>query len=171
MQDEGEIDLGETRTERPGSPKKLYTETVRSEWIDRNGHMNSAYYVLAFDQSASAYLSDVGISDDYVKDHSCGVFWGDLQIRYVKEVVEGDVLTFRYQIINYDKKGLHLWQEMLHYERGFIAAECEMLVLHVDLLKRKVQNFPNEIRDCIAAKYAEYSKSPIPKGLGRKIGL
>ena len=80
--------MGESRTERPGSPKELYTETVRSEWIDRNGHMNSAYYVLAFDQSASAYLSDVGISDDYVKDHSCGVFWGDLQIRYVKEVVE-----------------------------------------------------------------------------------
>ena len=171
MQDEGEIDLGETRTERPGSPKKLYTETVRSEWIDRNGHMNSAYYVLAFDQSASAYLSDVGISDDYVKDHCCGVFWGDLQIRYVKEVVEGDVLTFRYQIINYDKKGLHLWQEMLHYERGFLAAECEMLVLHVDLAKRKVKNFPNEVRDRIAEKYAGDSNTPFPKGLGRKIGL
>jgi len=163
--------LVDAKTKKLGSPGSPYTETVRSEWIDRNGHMNSAYYVLAFDQSASAYLSDIGISDDYVKQRCCGVFWGDLQVRYLKEVVEGDVLTFRYQVINYDKKGLHLWQEMLHYERGFIAAECEMLVLHVDLLKRKVQNFPNEIRDCIAAKYAEYSKSPIPKGLGRKIGL
>lgn len=141
MRDEGEIDSGEARTEGLGSPKGLYTETIRSEWIDRSGHLNSAYYVLAFDQSDSAYLSEVGISDDYVKEHRCGVFWGDLQIRYLKEVVEGDVLTFRHQIIHYDKKGLHLWQEMLHYEHGFLAAECEMLVLHVDLVKRKLEIF------------------------------
>ena len=87
------------------------------------------------------------------------------------KVVEGDVLTFRYHIVNYDKKGIHLWQEMHHYERGFIAAECEMLVLHVDLLKRKVQNCLDAIHDRISAKYAEDSKCPIPKGLGRKIGL
>ena len=60
---------------------------------------------------------------------------------------------------------------MLHYEDGFVAAECEMFVLHVDLLKRKVRNFPDKIHDAIAEKYSEDSSSPIPKGLGRKISL
>ena len=77
--------------------------------------MNSSYYVLAFDQSAVAYLSNIGISDNYRSEIRCGVFWGDLPIRYLREVAEGDVLSFRYQIIDYDKKGIHLWQEMLHY--------------------------------------------------------
>ena len=26
-----------------------YTDTVRPEWIDSNGHMNLAYYVVVFD--------------------------------------------------------------------------------------------------------------------------
>ena len=30
------------------------TLTVRPEWIDHNGHMNVAYYVLAFDESTDA---------------------------------------------------------------------------------------------------------------------
>ena len=64
-----------------------------------------------------------------------------------------------------------MWQEMLHYERGFLAAECEMLVLHVDLVKRKIKNFPTEVRDRIAEKYARDSNLPFPKGLGWKVGL
>ena len=40
FQDEGEFDFGEARNEGLGSPEGLYTETVRSEWIDCNGHMN-----------------------------------------------------------------------------------------------------------------------------------
>lgn len=74
----------ETKIQKLALPEGPYTERVRLEWIDRNGHMNSAYYVLAFDQSASAYLSDVGISHDYVNKCYCGVFWGGLHIRYLR---------------------------------------------------------------------------------------
>ncbi len=59
-----------------------------------------------------------------------------------------------------------MWQERLHCEDGFVAAECEMLVLHVDLMKRKVRTFPNGIRENIAVKYIQDSDSPMPKGLG-----
>jgi len=35
---------------------------VKSEWIDINGHMNVAYYLLAFDQGVDALWSKIGIS-------------------------------------------------------------------------------------------------------------
>ncbi|NJN47440.1 MAG: thioesterase-like protein, partial [Candidatus Competibacteraceae bacterium] len=32
-------------------PLTLYQDVVPPEWIDYNGHMNVAYYVLAFDRA------------------------------------------------------------------------------------------------------------------------
>ena len=31
------------------APLEIHTERVRPEWIDHNGHMNVAYYLMAFD--------------------------------------------------------------------------------------------------------------------------
>ncbi len=42
---------------------------VASEWIDYNGHMNMAYYNVAFDQYGTDYLLDqLGLGLDYVDD-------------------------------------------------------------------------------------------------------
>tara|TARA_B100001123_G_scaffold437698_1_gene570542 strand:- start:387 stop:926 length:540 start_codon:yes stop_codon:yes gene_type:complete len=101
---EGGINLTETTKRNSRWPDGPYTETVLPEWIDGNGHMRFSYHGLAFDQPAVAYLSNIGISDNYRSEIRCGVFWGDLQIRYLRELVAGDILSFRYQIINYDKK-------------------------------------------------------------------
>ena len=46
-------------------PFDQYTETVRPEWIDHNGHMNMAYYVLAFDEASGALMRYIGIDQPY----------------------------------------------------------------------------------------------------------
>jgi acyl-CoA thioesterase FadM len=47
------------------APLELHTETVRPEWIDHNGHMNVAYYVLAFDEAAGSLSKYLGIGKEY----------------------------------------------------------------------------------------------------------
>lgn len=42
------------------APLRLYRDTVRPEWIDYNGHMNLAYYVVAFDLATDAFLDFLG---------------------------------------------------------------------------------------------------------------
>ena len=44
---------------------------VKPEWIDANGHMNVAYYVLAFDLGVDALWESFGITNEYV-ENSCG---------------------------------------------------------------------------------------------------
>ncbi len=41
---------------------------VRPDWIDYNGHMNVAYYVLAFDLAIDALWARIGITDEYIRD-------------------------------------------------------------------------------------------------------
>jgi len=47
------------------APLHLWRETVRPEWIDYNGHMNVAYYVLILDHGVDALWEYLGIGRDY----------------------------------------------------------------------------------------------------------
>ena len=41
------------------SPFRTKNQTVLGEWIDYNGHMNVAYYTLAFDKALDFFFEDV----------------------------------------------------------------------------------------------------------------
>ena len=40
-------------------PFKMSEQTVKSDWIDYNGHMNVAYYTLAFDLSLDEFFENI----------------------------------------------------------------------------------------------------------------
>ena len=46
-------------------PLELHREPVRPEWIDYNGHMKLAYYLLAFDHACDAFLDYIGMDEAY----------------------------------------------------------------------------------------------------------
>ena len=151
------------------APLEIHTERVRPEWIDHNGHMNVAYYLMAFDEAAGSVANSIGYTNDYRKTNNIGTFVGDYHIRYVQEVIEGDLLRFTYRIIDCDEKRFHYWQEMYHAEKGYLAAEAEAITLHIDMAVRKVSPFPPAIYDRIKAIHDAHRHLPLPSNLGRQI--
>ncbi len=119
-------------------PLALHTEVVRPEWIDHNGHMNVAYYLMAFDEASGELLNYIGLDDAYKKATNTATFVGDFHIHYVGELLEGDPLRFTQRIIACDEKRVHFWQEMYHAEKGYLAAEAEAVTLHIDMSVRRV---------------------------------
>ena len=153
------------------APLLIHTETVRPQWIDHNGHMNSAYYILAFDEAGGSLFRYFGLSDEYRQREHKGIFVGDYHIHYSREVVAGDPLKFTHLIIDYDDKKVHYWQEMFHAKEGYLAAQCEAIMLHVDLNTRKVTPFPENILDKIRKTHEVHSVLPNPDNLGRTIKI
>jgi acyl-CoA thioester hydrolase len=151
------------------APLELHTETVRPEWIDHNGHMNMAYYVLAFDEASGPLLRHFGIDEAYRKRTGNGTFTGDFHIHYVQEVLEGDPLCFRQQVVDCDEKRVHYWLEMYHAEKGYLAAEAEAITLHIDMSARKVSPFPADVHARVQAVYEAHKHLPLPENLGREI--
>ncbi len=47
------------------APLCLHRGSIRPEWIDYNGHMNVAYYVLVFDRGTDALLDHLGMYNAY----------------------------------------------------------------------------------------------------------
>jgi len=151
------------------APLRIYTDTVRPEWIDYNGHMNVAYYVLAFDYATDAFFDYLGIGREYKERSGCSTFAADMNIGYRREVHEGDPLSFATWFLGHDDKRLHYYHEMYHATEGWLASTCELLSLHIDMAARRTTPFP----DAVTARFREVREShatvPLPEGVGRQI--
>lgn len=152
------------------APFAFHAETVRPEWIDYNGHMNVAYYLLAFDHATDAVLDHFGIGKDYAESQGRSMFVVEAHLTYAREVTQGDGLRFASTILAADGKRLHLFHEMRHEAEGFLAATAEFLLLHVDLADRRATPFAGETRARLAAAAEAHAALPRPPQAGRAVG-
>lgn len=147
----------------------VYTDKVRPEWVDYNGHMNVAFYVLAFDYATDAVLELVGMGQGYCKAEAKSVFVVESHITYQSELLENEPLEIRSYILGYDLKRIHLYHEMFCAETGRKSATIEIMALHVDMKSRKT----TEINKALLEKLHELSLTSLqgggPSEAGRQI--
>ena len=124
---------------------------VLSEWIDVNGHMNVAYYALAFDLAIDSLWGEFGINDKHLEQSRGSTFAAEVHISYRRELKEDDPYVVTTQLLAFSAKGLHQFQFMYHAEEHFLAATAEWINLHVNLDTRRVTPWPDEILDRIRA--------------------
>jgi acyl-CoA thioester hydrolase len=153
------------------APLQLHEDVVRPEWIDYNGHMNVAYYVLAFDFATDAFLDHIGLDHAYKKEANCTTFVVDMNVCYLGEVLEGDKLRFTTQLLNADEKRLHYFHRMYHAEKGYLAATNELMTVHISLETRRVAPIRKDLAQCIAALRESHATLPQPEQGGRLIAI
>lgn len=152
-------------------PLRIHRSAVLPEWIDYNGHMNVAYYVLAFDHATDAMFDRLGIGRAYRETANCSTFAVEMNVSYVREVHAGDPLTFATWILGVDAKRLHYYHEMHHGTEGWLAAGCEFLSLHIDMERRRTAPFPDDIRAGLEEMRDAHALLPRPERVGRVFGV
>jgi len=148
---------------------EVFRGRVLPEWIDVNGHMNVAYYVLAFDYGVDSLWHMFGITTNYVEEEEQSTFAVESHVTYKRELIADDPIVITAQILAYDEKRIHQFQRMYHGEKGFLAATGEWLNLHVDLATRRVTPWPDRILDGIRAVVLSQGDLPYPAEAGRCI--
>lgn len=152
------------------TPFKEFEGELRPEWIDSNGHLNLAYYVVLFDQGTDAIYDAMGIGQDY-RPTGHGTFAAETHTLYAQELVLGDRVRVTTQIIALDEKRLHLAHEMHRIADGRLAAAQEILFLHVDLRRRKVVPWLAPVLPRLQAAAAAHVALAVPDWVGRRIAL
>ncbi len=148
-----------------------YEEIVPPEWIDYNGHMNVAYYLLAFDHASDALLDQLKLGRAYCTLEKCSLFVVETHITYEREMLEGDGLAITTRILGYDSKRLHLFHEMYHVASGDLAATNEVMLLHVDMTARRATEFSKATMDRIEPVCKSHQKQGLPAQAGRAIKI
>ncbi len=153
------------------APLQIHTSHVLPEWIDYNGHMNVAFYVLAFDQATDAFFDHIGLGEEYKNKYNFSTFTLEGHITYDREVLEGDPLTFKTYVLDYDHKRLHYFHEMYHAEQGYLAATNELMTMHIDMNARRSAPFAPEMMEKLEAIMQSHKDLPRPEKTGRVIGI
>lgn len=144
---------------------------VVPEWIDVNGHMNVAWYVLAFDQGVDALWERFGITEAHIRSNLSSTFAVEAHVMYLRELYENDPFVVTAQIIGFDEKRIHQFQRMYHAADGELAATAEWMNLHVDLATRRVTPWPEQILAGIDAIAREQHDLPLPVEAGRRMSI
>lgn len=152
-------------------PVVEYQDVVRPEWIDSNGHLNLAYYVVVFDFATDALYKALDIGDAYREASGNSCFTAETHTLYEREVHLGDKLLVRAWLLGADTKRLHYFHEMFHVESGERSAVQELMALHIDMSIRKVAPFPPERCAALRDAVKTYAPATPPKGSGRRIAL
>ncbi len=150
---------------------EIKRQPVLSEWIDYNGHMNVAYYVMAFDQSLDELLDYIGLTREYRNQSGCTVYVLETHVTYLQEVKENDPLVISARVVDTDEKRMHLFLEMHHETEGFLAATSEQMVLHIDASGPKAHPMPNDIAGKLMDLHRRQLDCPAPSQLSATIGI
>ena len=151
-------------------PLTLYSDTVKPEWIDYNGHMSEGYYVLAFGFATDAFLDYLDVGQGYRALTGSSVYTVESHINYLNEVKEGEQLHFVTQLLGFDAKRIHLFHTMSLAANGSVVATTELMLLHVDTQPRTTA-MPQEVLGRLSKVYEEHRGLPLPTQAGRMIKL
>jgi acyl-CoA thioester hydrolase len=160
------------RSESP-IPVPFVSSVMRVEpaWIDYNGHLNMAYYNVLFDRAVDEVYELLGMGLDYLKDHRHSTFTAEVHVRYLRELKEGDPVRVSFQLLDYDAKRLHYFEELHHAELGWLSATSENMALNVNMDAKKTAAFPTDVMEHLARMKAAHASLPVPQGAGRRIAM
>lgn len=148
----------------------LHREQVLGDWVDYNGHMNVAYYVLTFDHATDAFLDHVGLGTAYREETGGSVFAVEMHVTYDREVMQGAGLEVTTQVLAAEGKRLHLFHRMYESSGDAVVATNEVLILHVDLASRRPADVPAARRAALDAVRDAHAALPRPPQAGRAVG-
>ena len=142
---------------------------VEPQWIDYNGHLNMAYYNVLFDRAVDEAFEMLGVGVSYLKRSNHSTMTAEAHVRYLREIHEGAPVRVHFQLLDYDAKRMHYFEELVHAEEGWLSATSENMSLHIDMAAKKVAPWPADVVNRFAKMKDAHARLPIPDSVGRKI--
>ncbi|MDH1987002.1 thioesterase family protein, partial [Pseudomonas sp. GD03689] len=148
-----------------------YRTRVLPEWVDYNGHLRDAYYLLIFSYATDALMERIGLDADARGQNGHSLFTLEAHINYLHEVKLDTEVWVRTQIIGFDTKRLHLYHSL--HRAGFdeALAASEQMLLHVDLAGPKSAPFSERSVGLLQGLADEQQDLPPAAFAGRAMGL
>lgn len=145
--------------------------TCPGSWVDFNGHMRDAYYVLLVSFANDRTMEELGMGPRYLSSRGRTLYNLDTRTRYLKEAHGGDPLRVEMRLLGADAKRLHLHSMIRHDETDAPLAAVEAVLLHVNQAQGpRAEAFPDDIAALVAARLAR-DAGPAPEVRTGGVGL
>ena len=154
------------------TPLTIYRDVVRPEWVDYNGHLRDAFYLLIFSFATEALLDRVGLDDAARRERGRSVYTLEAHVNYLHEIKEGTQVRVDARVLAHDAKRLHLYLELFAGGHDDAVSASEQMLLHVDTRDgAKSAPFDDDVAARVAELHALQRDCAAPAYAGRVIGL
>lgn len=154
------------------TPLTIYRDVVRPEWVDYNGHLRDAFYLLIFSFATDALLDRIGLDDAARRERGRSVYTLEAHVNYLHEIKEGTQVRVDARVLAHDAKRLHLYLELFADGHDDAVSASEQMLLHVDTRDgAKSAPFDEDVAARVAELHALQSDCAAPAYAGRVIGL
>ncbi len=151
------------------TPLRLIEDRVKPEWVDYNGHMNEAFYVLATGLAIDELMELIGIGVAYREREGGTIYTLETHVVYLAEIAAGEPYYVTTRVLNADAKRIHTLHGMYHGERDELLATNEQMLLHVDMRGPKAAAMPEAAQEKLQAIAAAHRALPALEQAGRRI--
>ncbi|HEY3530027.1 MAG TPA: thioesterase family protein [Nocardioides sp.] len=152
------------------APLRLHRSTAPPEWMDYNDHMSESCFLLAFGDNADAFFRFLGVDEAYrAGGHS--LYTSETHLHHRHEVALGDPLEMSLQLLDHDRRRLHIFHEMRKGGSGVLLASAEQLLVHVDTRAGRSADLPTHLLERLDAIAATHAALPTPDVVGRPMGI
>lgn len=135
--------------------------TCPGAWVDFNGHMRDAYYLLLISFANDQLMEELGMGPAYLSRTGRSLYNVDSRIRYLREARAGDRLKVEMRVIGAGAKRLHVHSLIVNETTGALMAVNEEVLIHVDQAGGpRAEAFPPEIAALVAARRARDGEPP-----------
>ncbi|VXB34706.1 conserved hypothetical protein [Burkholderia sp. 8Y] len=110
----------------------IYRDTVRPEWVDYNGHLRDAFYMLIYSLATDAFMDDIGLGDAARRARHRTLYTLEAHVSYLRELKEGAAVRVDARVIAHDRKRIHLYLQMFEGDSVDPVSACEQMLMHID---------------------------------------
>ncbi|MDC1375681.1 thioesterase family protein [bacterium] len=154
------------------TPIILSEKRVLKDWIDYNGHMNVAFYTLAFDNSLDEFLENtLGIGETHASHNQQGPFVLQAHYHYLNEMSLDEKFNVRLLVVDCDEKRMHLCLDIFSVKQKKIIAVSETVLINVNLVIRRTEKYPTWALKRLVDLKNTHANINFPSVLGKSIGL
>ena len=154
-----------SKKDKLDGPLKLFQGEVVSAWLDYNGHMTDAAYLLAFGDGLDAFFRYIGDDETY-RANGNTFFTAETHVNYYREMKVGEPFWIETQVLGCDEKRMHLFHRMYHGKTKELVATNEIMQLHVNQKAGKVCPMSDELYEALSAVRKAHKKLKKPKEIG-----
>jgi acyl-CoA thioester hydrolase len=152
-------------------PLPTYRNTVRAEWVDYNGHLRDAFYMLIFSFATDELIDQIGLPDAVRRARGRSIYTLEAHINYLHAIKEGAQVSVEMRLLAHDAKRLHLYLEMFADGGAEPVAASEQMLLHVDTSGPRSVAFDDDVSGHVHALATAHAALPPPTYARSVIGL
>ncbi|SDI73109.1 thioesterase family protein [Pseudomonas panipatensis] len=150
---------------------KTYETPILPEWVDYNGHLRDAFYLLIFSYATDALMDCLGLDSAGREASGHSLFTLEAHLNFLHEVKQGAVVEVRTQLLAHDRKRLHIHHALYRPGEDQPLAASEQMLLHVSLDGPRSAPFDGVLLARVQALAEAHRGLPRPEHVGRVIGL